>query len=334
MNDFRFNIIKEILLGITQPWREENNFGERHYAELLKETAQMKMPEMSFSLKYESYILFTPRIRYYCRLVDNEIAHQLSRAKKLIDTDGCEELIKYVLKVIRENVVTLIKDAIRQHSMFTVDDQWLAGEKIDFISQQEEKEFLIILYYIIASLVCCWMEMQKLYCYVLDETELYDISTFYVNVTGWRENPLVRIEMKDGNESGKSPKVTYCSFLYNNNDPDEWNISMQAFFNKLIFYNLIDPNTDKASFLNVFRGRGTRVVITWTGKSNSPLHAIISKGIKKGWLTTYPSSSTHWDVVSCRFVDTNGKKIPNLGSTKNNKGDVEMVEDIISTLKS
>ena len=333
MTDFRFESIKEMLLGHTQPWRKENNFGERHYYELLKETAQMKMPEMFFSLRYDSYIQFTPRIRYYCRLVDNETAQQLIRAKQLIDTDGSEQLTKYVLKVIRENVVTLIKDAVRQCSLFAVDVQWFSGGLTDFVSQREEKEYLIILYYIIASLACCWMEIQNLYCYVLDDTEIYDVCTFYANVTGWRDNPLVKIEMKEDNISNKRPKVTYCSFLYNNNDQEEWNISMQAFYNKLILYNLIDPYTDKAAFLNVFRGKGTRAVITWTGKT-ATLHAIISKGVTNGWLTTYPSSSTHWDVVTCRFIDTNGTPIPNLGSKKDNKGDIEMVEDILSTLKS
>ena len=333
MIDFGFVSIKEMLLGLTQPWRKDNNFADRQYVELLKNTCQMSMPETFYSLKYDSYLLFTARVRYYCRLVNNETAQQLGKVKRLLDTDGSEQLAKYVLKIVRENIVTLIKDAVRQCNLFPIDAQWLTGEHADFVRYREEKEYLVILHYIIASLVRCWMEIQQAYCYVLDESEIYDVNSFYANVTGWLANPLVKIEAKIENGNSKKSKVTYCSFLYNNNDPDEWNISMQAFFNKLISYNLIAPNTDKAEFLNVFRGISTRAVITWIGKSNAPLRSIVSQSVKEGLLTVYPSTCGHWHVVSCRFVDEEGNHLPYLGSVKDNKGDTAMVKDIISALK-
>lgn len=333
MTDFRFDNIKQILIGNNQPWHIDNDLDYGHYTELLRNTPQMAMPEMAYSIKCDNHLLFTSRIRYYCRLVDNETAQQLRRVKRLLDSDGSEQLARYVLKIVRENIVTLIKDAVRQCRIFIVDAHSLKERDANFAENKEQKEFLVILHYTIASLVCCWMQIQEMYGYFLDETELYDIKTFYVHTTGMLEPPLVNVEEEKMDEGSMKKQVTYCSFLYNNNDQDEWNISIQAFYNKLIEYGQIPPDTDKAQFMNVFRGRSTRAIITWIGKSNSPLHAIISRGIKDKWLTVYPSTCSHWHVVSCRFVDKEGNPIPNLGKTKDNKGDIEMVKDIISTIK-
>lgn len=331
-SQFRLTPINEILNGALQPWQTTWDNDSEHYRDLLRLIPEIPWPvALGYQLNYKSYLLFSPRIHYYARLTDNAVASHLREAFDLIGNEGSEALTLYIVKLTREAVTTLIHDAVDYCQRLDI----RADALTDFISNKSQKECLVILHYIIASLARCYMEIQQRYMPLLDAFETFaDVESFYASVAGWTDAPLVNvIALKDpSTEKSKKFQYPYCSFLYVNNDPEEWNISMTSFYNKLVSYQQIPADTDQNALLNTFRGIRTYAVITWIGKP-ATLKAIIDQLVnKKKKIVTYPDSVTHWQVVSSRFQLPDGTMMPNLSSETPRKGDAEMVKDIVSAL--
>ena len=330
INTFKLDGIDIILNKHLQPWTDSNERSDSSYREMLSTTPEIPMPaDLKYQLKYERHILFTYRVRYYCRLIDNAVADHLRQAFSSIDCDQSEYMAAYLLKLTREAVTTLIADAKSrcQNLMVTCEDL------TDFNDKRREKECLIILHYVIASLVRCWMEMQERYQYVCDQSDLQDVASFYASVVGRVTDPIAYVEqLEEKEESGKKQsKITTCSFLYINNDPEDRNTSITAFYNKLIYYQLI-PEGCQNKLIKVFSGGHTNVVITWMG-SPWTLKSIIKQLVDKEKIVTFPNKESHWHVVSCRFRKSDGTSMPNLSHERDRIKEAPMVADIVSTLQ-
>ena len=121
INTFKLDGIDAILNKHLQPWADSNNRPDSIYRELLSKTPEIPMPEeLGFRLSYERHFLFTYRVRYYCRLINNEVANHLRQAFNIIDNDQSEYTTAYLLKLTREAVTTLIADAANQCQKLTV----------------------------------------------------------------------------------------------------------------------------------------------------------------------------------------------------------------------
>jgi hypothetical protein len=177
------------------------------------------------------------------------------------------------------------------------------------------------------------MEMQQRYQYVCDESDLHDIASFYASVVGWINDPIVYVEpvTQEVGEGNKRPKIKTCSFFYINDDPEDRNTSITAFYNKLIYYQLI-PEDCLDKLIKVFSGGHTNVVITWMGNPWT-LKSIIKPLIDNQKIVTWPNDYSHWHVVSCRFVTPDGSPMKNLAHETDRKGDVPIIADIVSTLQ-
>lgn len=330
-SNFKLDIIDDILNKGLQPWNQANIQPDRYYREKLGMTVAIPLPQdVKYQVSIKPHLMFTPRVRYYCRLVDNAVAGHLREAFGILDSDDSEYLILYLQKVTRESVTTLVHDAVCHCRRLAL----VAEVPTEFIEQREEKEYLVILHYLIASLARCWMEMQDRYSYVVDVADRMDVTQFYASVVGWVDVPIVQVETlaKEPNSGNGISKIITCSFYYINNDEKERNHCLTDFHNRLIYYGLIPATTDLKQLLAVFGGRSTAAVIEWTGKKHV-LRFIIDKLMEKRVLSIYPDGKQYskWYVVSCRFR-YNGKKMPNISSESWRKKDEAMIDDIISTL--
>ena len=328
---FRLDTIDEILNKTLQPWNQANIQPDHYYREKLGTTVLIPKPQdVKYQVCIKPHLMFTPRVRYYCRLVDNAVADHLREAFGILDSDDSEHLILYLQKLTRESVTTLVHDAVGHCRRLAL----VAEEPTDFIEHREEKEYLIILHYLIASLARCWMEMQDRYSYVVDVAERMDVTQFYASVVGWVDMPIVQVKTlaKEPNSGNENSKITTCSFYYINNDEGERNRCLTDFRNRLIHYGLIPATTDLKQLLAVFGGRSTAAVIEWTGKKHV-LKFIIVNLMNKSVLSIYPDDKQYsqWYVVSCRFR-YNGEQMPNISSESLRKRDGAMIDDIISTL--
>ena len=248
--------------------------------------------DLKYQLRYERHLLFSNRVRYYCRLTDNAVADHLRQAFSTADPDQGEYVAAYLLKLTREAVATLIADAVKRRQDLTVTYESLT----DFNHNRREKEYLVILHYIIASLVRCRMEMQQRYQYVCDQSDWQDVVSYYASHVGWIHDPIVT-----------------------------------AFYNKLIAYGQIPADTDQKHLFAIFSGRHTQATVTWLGKP-ATLKTILTKLRDNGKICTWPKDYSFWDVITQRFKDKDGNPMKNLSSYKEGNKTKGMVADIISAL--
>lgn len=278
--------------------------------ELETEALYVLTPRMS--------ILFTTKLRYYRLVVENEINRHINAATNLLEADGTEELTKFVLKKTREAVDTLMNEANRQIAELDYGDgAWkniTSESPIVSESAKHTIENVVYLHYVIAELARCWLELQDRYAYVIGKAGCYDVSLLYTSKLS--RNPDKEFELKQSEKYEKEAKGskkgrTDCCFLYDNDE--YFAVAIQEFTNKLRFHNLIPDSMDAKQMEGLFRGRSCRRKYTWLGDNHILTHII--KGLtKKGnpIITAWPEGTSHWKVVSCRFVDKDGNPLPNI----------------------
>ena len=297
--------------------------------ELETEALYVLTPKMS--------VLFTPKLRYYRLVIENEINRHINAATNLLEVDGTEELTKFVLKKTREAVATLMNEAKRLTILDIGDKNWenIISEKPSIPRHlKAATELAVYSHYVIAELARCWLELQDRYAYVIGEAGCYDVSLFYTSIVGL--NPDKEFELKRSEKYEEEAKNfrkvrTDCCFLYDNED--YFAIAIQEFTNKLITHKLIPEDMDLKKMESLFRGRPCRTKYTWLGKPHILTHII--KGLMKDdnpIITTWPEGTSKWDVVSCRFVDKDGKAFPNIRQQSVRKGSESIVKEAVDAL--
>lgn len=298
--------------------------------ELETEALYVLTPKMS--------VLFTPKLRYYRLVVENEINRHINAATELLEADGTEELTKFVLKKTREAVTTLMNEANRLIVTLDMEDKaWrniISDNPIVAESAKETIEYVVFLHYAIAELARCWLELQDRYAYVIGKAGCYDVSLFYTS--NLNRNPDQEFDLKRSEKYEEEVKRfkkgrTDCCFLYVNEN--YFTVAIQEFTNKLRSHNLIPSNTDLKQMESLFRGHPCRTKYTWLGAPHILTHII--KGLTKDdnpVITTWPKGTSKWEVVSCRFVDKNGNPLPNIRQQSARKGSETIVEEIVNAL--
>lgn len=297
--------------------------------ELETEALYVLTPKMS--------ILFTPKLRYYRLVVENEINRHINAATELLEADGTEELTKFVLKKTREAVTTLMNEAKRLTILNIGDKNWgnIISEKPSIPRHEKAAtELAVYSHYVIAELARCWLELQDRYAYVIGEAGCYDVSLFYTSIVG--RNPDKEFELKRSEkyeeESKGFRKVRMdCCFLYDNEE--YFAIAIQEFTNKLHAHHLIPDDLDLKQMESLFRGHSCRTKYTWLGPPHVLTHII--KGLTKDdnpVISTWPEGTSKWEVVSCRFVDKDNNPIPNIRQESARKKYESVVNDAINAL--
>ncbi len=284
-------------------------------------------------------VLFTTKLRYYRFVVENEINRHINAATDLLESDGSEELTKFVLKKTRESVTTLVNEAKRQLVIHDYGGQaWKNITSENPIVSEFAKpmiEYVVYMHYVIAELARCWLELQDRYAYVIGAAGCYDVSLFYtsnLNKNPDKEFKLGRSEKYEDEARGFKKYRTDCCFIYDNDD--YFATAIQEFTNKLKQHNLIEPSVDVKSMMSLFAGHPCRTTYKWKYEDRHILTWII-KGLIKGdkpIITTWPEGTSPWTVVCCRFVDETGKPFPNIRQETERKGAKTVVNDAIQAL--
>lgn len=102
-------------------------------------------------------VLFTRKLRYYRYVIESEINRHINAATELLESEGSEEMTKFILKKTRESVLTLANEANRQLDF--LDNNGLAWKNItsdnpivsDF--SKSAIEVVVYMHYIIAEFV-------------------------------------------------------------------------------------------------------------------------------------------------------------------------------------
>ena len=293
--------------------------------------------EALYVIAPKKYVLFTPKLRYFRLLIENEINRHINAATELLEADGTEQLTKFVLKKTREAVTTLVNETKTFTIINVGDKNWnnITSETQSIPKHEKAAtELAVYSHYVIAELARCWLELQDRYAYVIGEAGCYDMSLFYSSIVG--RNPDKEFELKRSekyeNEAKRFKKGrTDCCFLYDNDD--YFAIAIQEFTNKLKAHNLIPQDMDVKKMESLFRGHPCRTKYKWLGPPHVLTHII--KGLtkdEKPIITTWPEGTSKWEVVSCRFVDKDNNPIPNIRQESARKGFETVIKEVVETL--
>lgn len=120
-----------------------------------------------------------------------------------------------------------------------------------------------------------------------------------------------------------------CSFKFEVEDKQEFNIAIQQFTNILKEAKLVPDDMDYLKMTRLFSGESCKTRYIWKG-TKTFLHHLINKLCDgdNPIITTYPEGVTRWVVVSCRFYDEKGNSLGDIShcnSEQNN--DKEMLID-------
>lgn len=296
--------------------------------------------EPLYVIDVNTRVLFTTKLRYYRRLVQNEINRHINEVTDLLESDGSEEMTKFIQKKSREAVITLANEANRQlcyHDMGR--GAWKNITSDNPIVSEIAKptiEYVVFLHYIVAELARCMLEIQDRYAYVLGEAGCYDTSLFYTSILNQLPDPefMLNKSEKYDDEAKKFKKGRKdCCFLYDNEE--FFAVAIQGFTNKLKEHKLIPDDVDCKQMESLFSGHPCRRTYTWLGEKHILTHII--KGLVKGdkpIITTWPEGTSHWTVVSERFVDKEGKHLPNIRQDNIREKTRSVVTDVIEALAS
>ena len=332
MNNFDLKKVHELIL-FRDVCTSDNGY--------MTETSSLPRIELETEALYvltpKMSLLFTPKLRYYRLILENEINRHINAATELLDADGSEELTKFVLKKTRESVNTLVNEAKRLTRLDIGDKNWMnIISEAPYVPGYSKAaiELSVFCHYVIAELARCWLELQDRYAYVIGEAGCYDVSLFYTSIVGYnpdKEFELKRSEKYENEAKGLKKIRMDCCFLYDNEE--YFAIAIQGFTNKLREHHLIPDDMDLKQMESLFRGHSCRTKYKWLGDNHILTHII--KGLTKDdkpVITTWPEGISKWDVVSCRFVDKNGDPLPNIRNQTERKGTKSIVEEIVKAL--
>ena len=328
MDEMKIQRIHDILLGDMQPWHKDNVTKTRQYWEAsISQEVKATMDKFWYEIKVDEWLFSTSRLRYYRREVDNSINRYLSYVIGIIDKNRNSSLVLYMLKNTQDWVASYIHTANKELDNWGVTDDDVIGEDMNFIVRREEKEFFILLRYIIVSLAKCYLELQSRYKHLMGDKRLYDISSFYMEFVGRRVCKVFPLILKSKPSVNVAPN---CCFKY---ESESFNDDISTLHETLLEYGWIDSNTTEAMLIDLFSGKGCMHTIKWLGSAGI-LQEIIKPWIKNRVISVFPKGIGHWSVVSLRFVDKNKIPIKELGNEDiKQKKNRQMIEDVVKILK-
>ena len=284
-----------------------------------------------YELVVEQRVLFSPKLRYYRLLVENEINRHLNQA--ISHTD--KYVIHYILKLTREAVETLIHEANEELLWLDADEAiWhnLSSDSPDFRQTAiANKEYIVFLHLVIAELVRCWMELQDSYADWIGAASRYDVPLCYTTFACKMPDKIFEVRQTEP-ATKKGKKDTYrtdCCFLYDNKE--FFNEAIQEFTNLLHRYKQIPESIDYKMMSNLFSGKPCKYTYQWLG-SKAELTSIIKKlcpdQVGNPTITTWPSQTPKWYVVAQRFVDENENPMNGIERYKEGKTEKTMIKEI------
>lgn len=159
-------------------------------AEYMREAGRLPFIKLEedplYVLNFKSDILFTPKLHYYKKVVENEINSHINEAKALIDKDGSKELSKFILKKTRESAKTLMNNA--NDELAYIDTGGCGWKNITsdnpIISEFTKGvlEEIVFMHLVIAELSRCWLELQDRYAQICCDDDVYTLSLIYTSI--------------------------------------------------------------------------------------------------------------------------------------------------------
>ncbi len=328
--------IESIILNDLRPWLDKNIKADDFYAPTLRSNP---IVQERFSANYIldfSIPAFSDKIRYYQRLVSNDITTYLNQLIEGVSTDS-ENIVLFKLKKVNGELNFLLVSTNDLIVRRGYDLSLITSKHADFNTDREHKESTFITNYTLVSLIKCFLEVQSHFTEFIHTDNKMNIADIYSRIlnkpvpenTYLREVQVINIlpvEQKDN-----SSKSDILSFKYKKIQTNSNNIT--DLMDSLKKNGFIAQETSITDFRHVFSGEFVANPIRWTGGKGTLSYFIklLNNELK---VITYSGNSL-WKIVCACFVDDDGSQFneSNLRDQKKPKLKLSEIEKAANIMK-
>jgi|LSQX01.2.fsa_nt_gb hypothetical protein len=136
--------------------------------------------------------LFSSKIKYYKRLIDNSITSELNKLFELLGSSE-SDLILFHRKKLFEKIKSYIESVQRYIEINQFDLSEITSKYADFSINVQHNESTYIFNYVLSALFRCYLEFQAHYIQFIEEDKRQTISDFYTLILKKQvpENPYI-----------------------------------------------------------------------------------------------------------------------------------------------
>ena len=301
--------IESIILNDLRPWLDKNNHADDFYTPAIRSNPLIRE---SFS---SNYILdfsmppFSDKIRYYQRLVCNDVTTFQNQFIEGVANDS-ENIILFKLKTTNSKISSLLISTNGLISRRGYDLSVIASKHADFNTDREHKESTYITNYTLVSLIKCFLEVQSHFSEFVHEDNKMNIADIYGRILNKPvpDNIYLKevqiINMLPLQQKDNKYKSDVLSFKYQKIQTNSSNIT--DLLDSLKKNGFIAQETSITDFRHAFSGEFVANPIRWTG-GKSTLSYFIKLLNNKLKVISYPGNSL-WKIVCTCFVDDDGSQ--------------------------
>lgn len=260
----------------------------------------------SYSVNFKAP-LFSSKVKYYKRLIDNDIATCLN--DKLF-VEPKENLILYYRKNLQDKVtahLSDIKNVIEKEQL----DLDIVLSIHDYAKDLLHNECTYIYHYMILALIRCYLEFQHHFIESIESDKQLSIDDFFVQMLQWKApekigiEEIKRIEIEPEKPTKKSKTEQDAnkplSFTYTKSGKNTENIT--NLMDCLKRYGFIASDTSITDFKHVFSGKKVDNPIRWTTYFGGLLD--LFRQLNQNHLIKFDGKNIYRIVCAC-FVDKDG----------------------------
>ncbi len=328
--------IESIILNDLRPWLDKNNHTDDFYVPAIRNNP---LTEEKFTANYILDFPITPfsdKIRYYQRLVYNDIIAFLNQLINSVANDS-ENIILFKLKTTKSKISSLLYSTNDLIIRRGYDLNLIVSKYTDYITDRQHKESTFIINYTLFSLIRCYLEVQSYFSEFINPDDRMNVADIYSRILNKPvpENTFLKevqtINILPQQQNTAKAKVDILSFRYKKIQSQSSNIT--DLMDSLKRNNFIALETSITDFRHVFSGEQVANPIKWTGGKSTLSHFIklLNNELK---LITYPGNSL-WKIVCSCFVDDDGSQLDetNLRDQKKPKLKLTEIEKAANLLK-
>lgn len=183
--------IEKIVIGELRPFITDLK-GDDYYSPMFR---GLTLITPNFQPHYKISFpapLLSSKIKYYKRLVDNNITSELNKLFELLDR-GEADLILFHRKKLFEKIKSYLEDTQRYIVFNQFDLSEITSKYADFSVNFQHNECTYIFNYMLTALIRCYLEFQAHYIQFIEDDKQHTISDFYTQILKKQvpENPFI-----------------------------------------------------------------------------------------------------------------------------------------------
>lgn len=300
--------INAIVNGNLQPWQQKTVLSDDYYSPELRNTRIISEDFISHYRIDFGIVPFSAKIKYYQRLIDNDITEFINNINKET-IGGSDNLVAYKIDKAQKKIFNLLNEVNQLIERKQFNRSVIASRHADFRTDRTHKECTYIFNYMLVAVIRCLLEIQSHFIEFIEKDNVLAISDIYSQILHKNAPEIPEIQeiqtitIKTEDEK-PTPKKDTLSFTYTK--LQKQSSSINDLMDSLKLAKNISDETSITDFKHAFSGLKVNNPIRWTG-NKSDLSYLIKLLCNEHKVLTFPGNSL-WKVVCECFVDKDGNR--------------------------